>query len=134
MTAGFLDQLRQCRRPLIAVVVMLVVLQVLVAGLATARSAALQAASPFDAGVICHGAGGGSEQPVEGLPRSGGTRDVCCAFCAATAPALLSVTQPLVGQVERAAADRPARPARDLVLIARRAVRAGSSQAPPSIA
>jgi hypothetical protein len=41
VTPGFLEQLRQCRRPLIAVVVMLVVLQALVSGLASARAAAM---------------------------------------------------------------------------------------------
>jgi len=67
-TPGFLDQLRCCRRPLIAVVVMLMVLQALVSGLASARAAAMSA-SPFDAGVICHGAangiGGGAEPPPD---------------------------------------------------------------------
>jgi len=133
LTAGFLNQLRLCRRPLIAVAVVLVALQALVTGLATAQSAAIQAGSPFDAGVICHGAGGGSEPPVDGTPSSGEARDLCCAFCAAAAPAVLWVTQPVVGQVERACADRLARPAGNFVWIAWRAVRAGPSQAPPSV-
>jgi hypothetical protein len=129
-TTGFLDQLRHCRRPLIAVAVMLVVLQALVGSLASARSAAFLA-SPFAAaGVICHG-GGSSEPPAEGTPVSGGARELCCTFCAAAAPALLSVTPPVIGHVEPAGADRVARPAHDLVLISRRAVRAGPSQAPP---
>ena len=128
MTTGFLDELRQCRRPLIAVTVMLVVLQALVGGLASARSAALLA-SPFDAAVICHG--GGSEPPADGAPAPGGARELCCAFCAAAAPVLLSVTPPVVGLVQRAGADPLATPRRELVVIARRAVRAGPSQAPP---
>jgi hypothetical protein len=137
MTPGFLDQLRQCRRPLIAVVVMLAVFQVLVSGLASARAAAMSA-SPFDVGVICHGAGdgagSGAEPPGDDSPGSGLTRDLCCAFCAAAAPALLSFTPPVVGHVERAGTDRLTIPARDHVLIAPRAVRAGPSQAPPSFA
>jgi hypothetical protein len=110
---------------------MLVVLQALVGGLASARAAALLA-SPFDAAVICHGAG--SEPPAGGAPASGGTRELCCAFCAAAAPLLLSVTPPVVGLVQHAGTDQLATPARDPVLIARRAVRAGPSQAPPRFA
>jgi hypothetical protein len=130
-TPGFLDQLRQCRRPLIAVVVMLVMLQALVSGLASARAAAMSANS-FDAGVICHGAGSGAEPPAGDPSGSGAARDLCCTFCAAAAPALLTVTPPVIGQVERAGTDRLTLPARDYVLIAARAVRAGLSQAPPS--
>jgi hypothetical protein len=130
-TPGFLDQLRQYRRPLIAVVVMLVVLQSLVSGLAGARAAAMSA-NPFDAGVICHAAGGGPELPADDPSGSGAARDLCCAICAAAAPALLTVTPPVLGHVERAGTDRLTLPARDYVLITPRAVRVGLSQAPPS--
>jgi len=133
MTPGFLNQLRYCRRPLIAVAVMLMVLQALVSGLASAR-AAVMSANPFDAGVICHGAGGGPELPADDSSGSGAARDLCCAFCAAAAPALLTVTPPIVGHVERAGTDRLTLPALDYILIAQRAVRAGLSQAPPSFA
>jgi len=133
MTPGFLNQLRYCRRPLIAVAVMLMVLQALVSGLASAR-AAVMSANPFDAGVICHGAGGGPELPADDSSGSGAARDLCCAFCAAAAPALLTVTPPIVGHVERAGTDRLTLPALDYTLIAQRAVRAGLSQAPPSFA
>ena len=128
-----MDQLRHCRRPLIAVAVMLVVLQALVSGLASAR-AAVMSANPFDAGVICHGAGGGPELPADDSSGLGFARDLCCTFCAAAAPALLTVTPPVVGHVERDGTRRLTPPARDHVLITRRAVRAGLSQAPPSFA
>jgi DUF2946 family protein len=133
MTPGFLNQLRYCRRPLIAVAVMLMVLQALVSGLASAR-AAVMSANPFDAGVICHGAGGGPELPADDSSGSDLARDLCCTFCAAAAPALLTVTPPIVGHVERAGTDRLTLPALDYILIAQRAVRAGLSQAPPSFA
>jgi Protein of unknown function (DUF2946) len=137
VTPGFLEQLRQCRRPLIAVVVMLVVLQVLVSGLASARAAAMST-SPFDVAVICHGAGNGaengSEPPADDPSGSGAARDLCCAFCAAAAPALLTVTPLVVGHVGRARTDRLTPLARNFVLIAHRAVRAGLSQAPPTFA
>jgi hypothetical protein len=131
---GFLALLRQCRAPLIAVAIALVVLQTLVAGLATARAASLPAAAPFDA--ICHGAGGpggGADQPADGAPHSGKARDVCCAFCAATAPAVLPVASPIAGRFEHTP-DASRATVGDIVLIARRAVRVGPSQAPPSFA
>jgi len=134
VTPGVLEQLRHNRRPLIAVVVVLIVLQALVSGLASARAAAISA-SPLDAGVICHGAAtgtvSGAESPADDPSGPGALRDLCCAFCAAAAPALLSVTAPIVGHVERAGNDRLTLPARDHVSIAARAVRAGLSQAPP---
>ncbi len=135
MTAGFLDQLRHRRRPLIAVVAVLVVLQALVSGLASGRAAAMSA-NLFDASVICHGAGNGAEPPADGSPGSRAARDLCCVFCAAAAPApaLLIVTPPVVGHVERAGTDRLTLPARDHVLTIPRTVRAGLSQAPPSFA
>jgi len=133
VTPGVLEQLRHSRRPLIAVVVVLIVLQALASGLASARAAV--SASLLDAGVICHGAangtGSGAESPADDSSGSGAVRDLCCVFCAAAAPALLTVTAPVVGHVERAGTDRLTLPARDHVLIAARAVRAGLSQAPP---
>jgi hypothetical protein len=110
---------------------MLVVLQALVSGLASAR-AAVMSANAFDAGVICHGAGSGLELPADDPSGSGFAKDLCCAFCAAAAPALLTVTPPLVGHVGRTGNDRLSLPGRDYVLISARAVRAGLSQAPPS--
>jgi len=137
VTPGFLEQLRQGRRPLIAVVVVLLVLQALVSGLASARAAAMSA-SAFDVAVICHGAGNGAgngaEPPADDPSGSGAPRDLCCAFCAAAAPPLLAVTPSLVGHVGRAGTDRLTQLARDFVLIADRAVRAGLSQAPPTFA
>jgi hypothetical protein len=112
---------------------MLVVLQALVSGLASARAAAMSA-NPLDASVICHGAADKPELPAGGSSGSGFARDLCCAFCAAAAPALLTVTAPVVGHVERAGTDQLALPDRDYILISARAVRAGLSQAPPSFA
>src|SRR5262249_9600559 len=116
-----------------AVVVMLVLLQSLVSGLASARAATMSA-SPFDAGVICHGAGGGTEPLADDSSGSGATRDLCCAFCAAAAPAVLTVTALVVGHVGRAGTDGLTHSAPDRVLIVARAVRAGLSQAPPRFA
>jgi hypothetical protein len=137
VTPGFLEQVRQCRRPLIAVVVMLVVLQALVSGLASARTAAMSA-SPFDVGVICHGAGNGAGNgaapPADDPSGSSVASDLCCAFCAVAAPALLTVTSPVVGHLGRGGTDRLTPLAHNFVLIAHRAARAGLSQAPPIFA
>jgi hypothetical protein len=129
---GFLALLRQSRAPLIAVAIALVVLQTLVAGLATAQAASLAAAGPFDA--ICHGVGGagGADRPADGAPNSGKAWDVCCAFCAAAAPAVLPVAPPAAKRCEHAQVTQAV--GGDIVVIARRAVRAGPSQAPPSFA
>jgi DUF2946 family protein len=131
-----LEQVRQCRRPLIAVAIILVVLQVLVSGLASARAAAMSA-SPFDVGVICHGAGNGAGNgaapPADDPSGPSAAKDLCCTFCAAAAPAL-SVTPPVVGHLGQAGTDRLTPLARHFVLITHRAVRAGLSQAPPIFA
>jgi hypothetical protein len=116
---------------LIAVAIALVGVQTFAAGLATAQSASLSGSDPF--GVICHGAGG-AEPPVGSVPPSRMMRDICCAFCTAAGPAMLPVTPPAIGRVEHAGDDGLPATARDIVLITRRAVRAGPSQAPPSFA
>ena len=129
MSTGFLALLRQCRRPFIAVAIALVLVQTVVAGLATAQAAAFL--EPFEAGAICHGAGGSASDPAQ--PDSGKAWDRCCAFCVATAPALLPVTPPLAGRIAHAADRGQPLPFRNIVSIDRRAVRAGPSQAPPSL-
>jgi hypothetical protein len=128
VSTGFLALLRQCARPFIAVAIALVLVQTVVAGLATAQAARLL--EPFEAGAICHGAGGSTTDPAQ--PDSGKVWDRCCAFCAATAPALLPVTPPVVGRIECAADGSPSLSFRNIVSIDRRAVRAGPSQGPPS--
>jgi hypothetical protein len=129
MSTGFLALLRQCRRPFIAVALALVLVQTVVAGLATAQVAAVL--EPFEGAVICHGAGGSAPDPAQ--PDSGKVWDRCCAFCAATAPALLPVAPPVAGRIERAHDSGQPLSFRNIVSIDRRAVRAGPSQAPPSL-
>jgi len=129
VSTDFLALLRQCARPFIAVAIALVLVQTAVAGLATAQAARFL--EPFEAGAICHGAGGSTPDPAQ--PDSGKGWDRCCAFCAATAPALLPVTPLVAGRVERAADGGPPLSFRNIVPIDRRAVRAGPSQAPPSL-
>ena len=124
MPTGFLALLRQCRRPLIAVAIGLVVMQTLAAGLSAAQAAALIASGPF--GAICHGTGEGGTAPAPGK-----AWDACCALCAVAAPALLPVAPPAAAGDLVVAGNPMLAASPDIVLIARRAVRAGPSQAPP---
>lgn len=134
MPTGFAAELRACRRPIVAVAVWLVVLQAFLAGLATAQAAAMRGSAPFDAGTICHGARGGGAPPEPKLPDTSDSFKVCCTFCATAAPAAALPNAPAVAVAQaRHASTRPLSP-RFTVSIARAAVRAGLSQAPPSIA
>jgi hypothetical protein len=121
------------------IAVALVVLQTVVAGLATAQAAAALAPGPFD-GVICHGAGAGGAGPV-GATAPSDTQapaqnqpNACCAFCTAASPALLLLKPPVPMRADVARELGSTIPHDRAVAIAWRAVRAGSSQAPPSIA
>jgi hypothetical protein len=113
----------------------LLVLQAFLAGVATARSAALLASHALSsAASICHGAGGASA--ADGPPpEADKTWHFCCAFCT-------SATSPMVPPAALASADE-LQPVRNLQLQAflrvtvsvwRGAVRAGPSQAPPMLA
>jgi len=129
---GFARQLRACRRPIVAIAVGLVVLQALLAGLAAAQAAAMLGDAPFEAGVICHGADGGADAPDNKSPGTSGHGNVCCVFCASTFPTAAIPDAATVAEPPRPAT-RPLVP-EFIVTIARGAVRAGLSRAPPSIA
>jgi hypothetical protein len=142
--AGCLHLLRRCRRPLIAVAVALVWLQSVVAGLAAAqafsRADAFAGPAAFDLGVICHGAGSAAGDDATGLSAAfdpaGDTTphqnwNLCCTSCIA-APAALVPNVALAS--EPVAHDRGHWTAPfdgQTVVVPRRAIRAGPSQAPP---
>jgi hypothetical protein len=122
----FIAALRQLQRPLVSLAVAILLLQTLVAGLASAHIAGQIATFGADA-VICHGNGEDGSTPVQKAAHD------CCTFCTNAGPVALSPTAPVIAHLtpERAIAraDDPAdgRPAR-------RAIRAGPSQAPPNVA
>lgn len=124
MPASFLTYLRRSRRPIVVLAAGLFLLQGVMAGLATAHAAAL-AANPFVA-AICHGA-----DPATGNAPDNGKAAVCCAFCATAGSALVPDLAPVLARF--ALARSPLLP--DLspagISLDPRAVRAGSSQAPP---
>jgi hypothetical protein len=126
--ATFLTYLRRFRRPIVVMATGLILLQAMLAGLATAHAVAL-AANPF-AEVICHGAG--DIDPADGTaPDSGKNSAICCAFCTAAGSA---VAPDLAPSTARFALGRePMVPglSRAKIAVDPRAVRAGSSQAPP---
>jgi hypothetical protein len=135
-------------RPLFTILAAwLIALQAFLAGVAIARAGAM-AADPL--AVICHSAVGGSQdfgsQDV-GSPdfgsQAGGSQDapgdatlrhLCCTACLTAAPALLVPETPAVEHADEPRAARQATLAQFTVILPRGAVRAGPSQAPPSLA
>src|SRR4051794_26550531 len=110
------------------------VLQVIVAGLLGAQAAAAAVSGPFEA-VICHG-GAGVGGTTANLPDGSTPADqhwnACCAFCLAASSAPLPVQAPQAVLPPIMAAGAPLAWHEPAVPIDRRAVRAGSSQAPPN--
>jgi hypothetical protein len=123
-----LTYLRRFRRSVVVVATGLVLLQGMLAGLSAAHAAAL-AANPF-AAVICHSTG--DADPADGnTPDSGKAPAICCAFCTSAAAGLAPDHAPL--STHFGFGREPGTPAfaDAAIAIDPRAVRAGSSQAPP---
>jgi hypothetical protein len=122
----FIAALRQLQRPLVALAAAILIVQTLVAGLASGDAAARIATFGADA-VICHGSG------EDGSAPAGKAAHDCCTFCTSAGPVALSADAPVIGRLTPAYyiahADHPgdARPSG-------RAIRAGPSQAPPTVA
>jgi hypothetical protein len=126
---NFWTYLRRFRRISVAVAVGLVMLQSVLAGLATAHAAAL-AADPF-AGAICHGSGNGNADPPDGTTPEKDLAALCCASCSAITSALTSAAAPIAVFL-RVGGDATAPiPCHAIMPRDARAVRAGPSQAPP---
>ena len=105
----------------------LVVLQALLAGVATAQAAAMQASSGA-VGAICHGAAGtGSADGT--APADANVPHLCCDYCTSAAPAIVPPGPLWLGDVCHAA--RPAVFSSFILVISLGAIRAGRSQAPP---
>jgi hypothetical protein len=122
----FIAALRQLQRPLLLLAAAILVLQTLVAGLASGDAAARIAA--FGADIICHTDGDDSSAPAAKAAHD------CCTFCGNPGPVALSAgTGPVLVRLT---------PSHDLgqaghpgdVRPTRRAIRAGPSQAPPAAA
>ncbi len=124
----FIAVLRQLQRPLVMLAAAILVVQTLVAGLASGHVAAQIATFGVDGGVICHGNGGD-----DGSAPAGKAAHDCCVFCGNPGPVVLSAAGLVLdrltpaSRVDTADAPRVTGPAR-------RAIRAGPSQAPPTVA
>jgi hypothetical protein len=119
------------RRPAVLIAAWLVVLQAFLTGVATAQAGAMLAADPFGVAVICHG-GGGTDPAEPAAPDTGTAWHLCCTYCMSAAPALPPPVAPGIAQALGQNVAAPSELARFTVIAARGAVRAGSSQAPPS--
>jgi hypothetical protein len=140
MPLGLIARLRRYRRPAVMVAAGLVAVQALLAGLAMAQAALMLTPSLADVtgiAVICHGnSGADSDTGTAGDPAKGDPakdRHPCCAACTAgAAPAALP--EQLIGlRPDRRPDFKSPFLSAAAILIAPRAVRAGSSRAPPDI-
>jgi hypothetical protein len=109
----------------------LVALQAFLAGVATAQAAAMLAA-PTAIDVICHGSGNAGGATDGTAPDPAKIEHLCCVFCTSAAPALPPPAAPGLAEVRQI--PRPAIVSSFTFVISPGAIRAGSSQAPPSLA
>jgi hypothetical protein len=136
MPSGLIASLRRCRRPAVMIAAGLIAVQAALAGPAMAQAALVPTpnlADVADFAVICHGNGGaGSDHGT--APDPAKNQHPCCASClAGAAPATLPAQQIVPRFDRRRAVKSPVLYAAS-ILVAPRAVRAGFSQAPPSLA
>ena len=120
-----------CRHVIVALATWLIVLQAFLAGVAAAQAAATPASAVGDA--ICHSSSPSADGPDGTAPENGKVAHLCCVACTSAAPALAAPAAPKPLR-RLAPASRPAAFASFIVVIAPGAIRAGLSQAPPSLA
>jgi len=122
------------RRPVIVIAAWLIALQAFLVGVATAQQAGvLLAPAPFDAGTVCHGAD--ASTPADPTtPDADKFRLLCCAFCATASSATAAREPPKLAPAVSWERAQPPALTRFTVSMARGAVRAGPSQAPPALA
>jgi hypothetical protein len=116
------------RRPIVLIAAWLVVLQAFLAGVATAQAGALLASDPA-ANAICHGSG--SADPADGSAPDAQGWHLCCASC--TAPAVAAPAAPGAEPIEPRSASRASAVQSFIIVVAHGAIRAGPSQAPPTL-
>jgi len=116
--------LRQLRFPIVLIAAAILVLQSLVAGLSGAQAAGQRAAGGI--ALFCHVHGG------DGTVPSGKAAHDCCTFCTASGPAVLAPGAAILERLAILRRAEPLVPARGLHRLPR-AIRAGPSQAPPTV-
>ncbi|MCC6890794.1 MAG: hypothetical protein IT536_19890 [Hyphomicrobiales bacterium] len=120
----FIAVLRQMKGPLVALATAILLLQTLLAGVTEARNAARIG---IGTDVLCHGSPDAESDP--GSAPSGATH-ACCIFCTGHGPTALAAAAPLLVRLTGAKRAGSAADREDIRPSAR-AIRAGSSQAPP---
>jgi hypothetical protein len=140
MSLGLIARLRRYRRPAVMIAAGLIAVQAFLAGLANAHAALVLSPdlhAPADFAVICHGNGGADSDrgaapdPAEKDPAK--SQHPCCMSCIAGAPPATLPKQLTVSRPDRCRVFESSLFCAASFLIAPRAVRAGSSQAPPSL-
>ena len=120
-----------CRHAIALIAAWLVALQAFLAGVATAQAAAMLAA-PAAIDVICHGSGSGGGTTDGTAPETAKVEHLCCVSCTSAAPALPPPAVPRLAEVRQI--PQPAKVSSFSFVISPGAIRAGPSQAPPSLA
>jgi hypothetical protein len=137
MPLGLIARLRPFRRPAVMVAAGLIAAQAVLAGVAIAQAALVPAPNPAgDAtfAVICHGNGGSDSNNGSAPPEPGENHHPCCVSCVAGAPPAMLPEQLIVLRADRSRVLKSPFFSAASIRIAPRAVRAGPSQAPPSLA
>jgi hypothetical protein len=144
MSPGLIARLRRYRRPAVMIAAGLIAVQAFLAGLTTAQAVALTS-NLFDVAgfaVICHGNGGAgsdngaAQDPAKTDPAKtdpAKNQHPCCVSCAAAATPATLPGQPIVLRADRRRVLKSPFFCAVSFLITPRAVRAGPSQAPPSL-
>src|SRR5260370_20108752 len=145
MPLGLIARLRRYRRPAVMIAAGLIAVQPFLAGLTTAQAALVltsNLAGVADFAVICHG--NGSSSSNNGAAQDPATTDPaktdpaknqhpCCLSCAAGATPATLPGQLIVLRADRRRVFKSPFFCAVSLLITPRAVRAGSSRAPPSL-
>jgi hypothetical protein len=136
MPLGLIARLR--RRPAVMIAAGLIAVQALLAGLSMAQAALMLTPGLPDAAgftVICHGIGGAgngtAQDPADSDPAK--NWHPCCVACVASAAPATLPAQPIGLRADRCPDCKSRFVSAPSILIAPRAVRAGPSQAPPSV-
>jgi hypothetical protein len=134
MPLGFIARLRDRRRPAVMIAAGLLAVQAFLAGLATAQ--ALVRTSDLSDGafaVICHGTGGSGPAQDPAGTNPAARQHPCCEACAAGAAPATLPEQLIVLHADRSRLFKLPVLRAISIRIAPRAVRAGTSQAPPTL-
>ena len=130
MPPNLISRLRPRGRVAVVIATVVMVVQAFFAGLAGAEAALVENAGTGDIAVICHGGGASPEGGT--APDTPEKQHPCCTFCTAGAASAVLPTFALALLAGCCRADGLPALHPVSIQIAPRAVRAGSSQAPPA--